>query len=99
MHAALRCSWKLKMWGRVLILETRKEFFGMTILRAGSFVQIIVSAVVLVLLAGCTTVPVTGRRELNFVSSDQEVQLGLSSFDQLKKDTPINHDPTINALV
>ncbi len=51
------------------------------------------------LLAGCTTVPVTGRRELNFFSADQEVQLGLSSFDQLKKDTPISHDPAANALV
>ncbi len=50
-------------------------------------------------LAGCTTVPVTGRHELNFVSADQEVQLGLSSFDQLKKDTPISHDPAANALV
>jgi len=52
-----------------------------------------------VLLSGCTTVPVTGRRELNFVSSEQEVQLGLSSFDQLKKELPINHDPAINSLV
>ena len=51
------------------------------------------------LLAGCTTVPVTGRHELNFVSSDQETQLGLSSFDQLKKDTPVNRDPAANALV
>src|SRR6516225_10016701 len=50
-------------------------------------------------LAGCTTVPVTGRHELNFVSSDQEMALGLSSFDQLKKDTPINHDPAVNAQV
>lgn len=52
-----------------------------------------------IFLAGCTTVPVTGRHELNLVSSDQEVQLGLSSFDQLKKDTPISHDPAANALV
>lgn len=51
------------------------------------------------LVSGCTTVPVTGRRELNFVSADQEMQLGLTSFDQLKKETPINHDPAINALV
>ncbi len=56
------------------------------------------TALVLV-LAGCTTVPVTGRHELNFVSADQEVQLGLSSFDQLKKDTPINHDAAPNELV
>jgi len=51
------------------------------------------------LLAGCTTVPVTGRHELNFVSADQEMALGLSSFDQLKKDTPINHDPAVNEQV
>jgi predicted Zn-dependent protease len=50
-------------------------------------------------LPACTTVPVTGRRELNIVSSDQEMQLGFSSFDQLKKETPINHDPALNALV
>ena len=50
-------------------------------------------------LESCSTVPVTGRHELNFVSSDQEMQLGLSSFDQLKKDTPISHDPAANALV
>jgi len=53
----------------------------------------------LLVLGGCTTVPVTGRHELNFISSDQEMTLGLSSFDQLKKDTPINHDPQMNALV
>jgi predicted Zn-dependent protease len=52
-----------------------------------------------IFFAGCSTVPVTGRHELNFVSSDQEMQLGLSSFDQLKKDTPVNHDPAMNDLV
>jgi metalloendopeptidase OMA1, mitochondrial len=49
-------------------------------------------------LVGCTTVPVTGRHELNFISADQEVQLGFSSFEQLKKDTPVSHDPQLNAL-
>jgi metalloendopeptidase OMA1, mitochondrial len=53
----------------------------------------------LIVLSGCTTVPVTGRHELNIVSSDQELQLGLSSFNQLKKDTPINQDPALNTLV
>jgi predicted Zn-dependent protease len=50
-------------------------------------------------LEGCKTVPVTGRRELNLVSAGQEMQLGLTSFDQLKTNTPISHDPTINAMV
>jgi metalloendopeptidase OMA1, mitochondrial len=51
------------------------------------------------LLEACTTVPVTGRRELNFISADQEMQLGLSSFDQLKTNTPVSHDPALNAQV
>jgi predicted Zn-dependent protease len=50
-------------------------------------------------LTGCSTVPITGRSQLNLVSTEQETQLGLSSFDQLKKDTPINHDPAINNQV
>jgi len=49
--------------------------------------------------SGCSTVPVTGRRELNFVSSGDEMQLGLSAFDQMKTNTPISHDPAMNALV
>lgn len=50
-------------------------------------------------LAGCTTVPVTGRHELDLVSADQEMALGLSSFDQVKKETPISGNPSFNAQV
>src|SRR5579872_1321427 len=67
--------------------------------RLGFLLFSILSLGPLVLFPGCSTVPVTGRHELNFVSADQEMALGLSSFDQLKKDTPINHDPQVNALV
>ncbi len=56
-------------------------------------------APLLVLLPGCSTVPVTGRHELNFISADQEMKLGLSSFDQAKKDTPALADPVVNAQV
>lgn len=49
---------------------------------------------------GCSVVPVTGRREFTgLVSPSQEMQLGLTSFDQLKKETPISKDPAANALV
>lgn len=51
------------------------------------------------LLAGCATVPETGRRQLNLLSSQEEMQLGLTSFQQMKKDTPISKDPVINAMV
>ncbi|MEI7533046.1 MAG: M48 family metallopeptidase [Verrucomicrobiae bacterium] len=53
----------------------------------------------LALVSGCDTVPVTGRHQLNLVSSSQEMRLGLSSFDKLKQTTPISHDPAANALV
>src|SRR5436309_11184077 len=52
-----------------------------------------------VALAGCTTVPETGRRQLNLMPPAEEMQLGLTSFEQVKKETPINRDPAINALV
>ena len=58
-----------------------------------------VLAVLLTLVSGCDTVPVTGRTQLNLISSGQEQQLGLTAFDQLKKTTPISHDPAANALV
>jgi len=51
------------------------------------------------LASGCDTVPVTGRHQLNLISAGQEMQLGLTSFNQLKQTTPISHDPAANALV
>jgi predicted Zn-dependent protease len=51
------------------------------------------------ILSGCDTVPVTGRTQINLMSTGEEAQLGLTSFNQLKKDTPISHDPAANALV
>ncbi|MFM8470867.1 MAG: M48 family metallopeptidase [Limisphaerales bacterium] len=51
------------------------------------------------LLTGCLTVPETGRRQVMLISSQQEMQLGLSAFTQMKRGTPVNHDPAVNALV
>jgi predicted Zn-dependent protease len=48
---------------------------------------------------GCSTVPVTGRRQLNVVSSGEETQLGLNAFDQMKTNTPISHDQAANEMV
>src|SRR5215472_1935213 len=61
--------------------------------------RVLFPAMISFTVASCTTVPVTGRHELNFISADQEMALGLSSFDQVKKDTPISRDPTLNAQV
>jgi metalloendopeptidase OMA1, mitochondrial len=53
----------------------------------------------LVVLAGCLTVPETGRRQVMLISAQQEMQLGLSAFTQMKKDTPVSKDPAVNELV
>lgn len=51
------------------------------------------------LLAGCSTVPETGRSQLLLVSPAEETQLGLQEFEKLKKTVPISQDPTANALL
>lgn len=56
-------------------------------------------AMLTAVFSGCTTVPVTGRSQFNIMSAGQEMQLGLTSFDQLKKETPVSKDAAINALV
>lgn len=56
-------------------------------------------AALLFVAGGCTTVPVTGRSQLNLLSPGQELQLGLSAFNDLKKSTPISKDAAANALL
>src|SRR5258707_1004334 len=52
------------------------------------------------LFSACTTNPVTGRKELTgLVSPQQETQLGLQSFDQMKQQVPIDRDPADNEIV
>lgn len=53
----------------------------------------------ILLVDGCSTTPVTGRRQLHLMSEAQEVQLGMTSFEQIKKEQPISKDPSVNALV
>lgn len=36
---------------------------------------------------------------MNLVSEGEEMQLGLSSFEQLKKETPVDRDPQLNAML
>jgi predicted Zn-dependent protease len=51
------------------------------------------------LFTGCATVQETGRKQLMLVTPDQEVQLGITSFDKLKQEIPISKDPAVNALL
>jgi hypothetical protein len=49
--------------------------------------------------AGCATVSETGRKQLILLSPQEEMQLGLTSFTQTKKDVPISKEPAANALL
>jgi len=60
---------------------------------------LMLAAVSAALWCGCNTVPVTGRSQLNLMAPSQEMQLGLTSFDQLKKETPVSKDAAANALL
>jgi len=71
-------------------------YAGMKTIRGFSIGWIALAAL---FLAACSTVPVTGRKQLSLVSGEQEMQLGLTSFDQMKKETKISTDPRANALV
>ena len=53
----------------------------------------------LMLVAGCSTVPETGRSQLNIISPSQEMELGLSSFQGIKKQVPISKDANANAML
>jgi predicted Zn-dependent protease len=57
------------------------------------------SMALLMVIIGCTTAPITGRRQLSLISSGEEMQLGLNEFEQMKKETPISKDPAANAMV
>lgn len=49
-------------------------------------------------LTGCVTNE-AGRSQLILVSSSQESEMGLSSFNQLKKEVPISKDPAANDML
>jgi hypothetical protein len=53
---------------------------------------------ILGLAVSCTTNEL-GRHQLMLVSGSEMTQLGISSFDQMKKEVPISKDPAANDMV
>ena len=49
----------------------------------------------LLVLAGCYTVPETGRTSINFIGTHHELSMGISEFEKIKKESPISLDPTL----
>ena len=55
--------------------------------------------VLVISFGGCTTVTETGRKQLILLGPSEETQLGLTSFEQMKKEVPISNDAAAKALV
>jgi predicted Zn-dependent protease len=64
-------------------------------------IQVMAGALLAALLAvwGCTTVPETGRRQFNILSPQEEMALGFSEFDKMKKQVPVSKDAALNAML
>jgi predicted Zn-dependent protease len=70
---------------------------NLTIRRAVTSLLLVLSLALV--FTGCTTVPETGRRQLNFMTPSDEMKLGFSEFDKMKKEVPISKDPSANAML
>jgi len=60
------------------------------------------SALLTMILAGviaCTTVPVTGRRQLLLLSEGEELQMGLSAYQEVLKKARLSSDPAATEQV
>lgn len=62
-------------------------------------VRVVLALCGLAWASGCVTAPETGRKQLVLIGSDQELQLGLQAFSQMKQEVPVSKDPKVNALV
>jgi len=62
----------------------------------GSFVG---AAALALIVAGCATAPETGRKQVMLLNSSEEMQLGLTEFEKMKKSAPISRDAAGNAMV
>ena len=61
--------------------------------------QFLTGVLALLLLAGCGSVPVTGRTQLQMVSEQQEIKMGLTSFREILGKEKLSADPALNERV
>jgi metalloendopeptidase OMA1, mitochondrial len=68
-------------------------------MKKGTWISILGGFTAILLIStGCATTE-TGRRQLKLVSNEQEMQLGLTAFDEMKKETPISKNAKYNEQV
>ncbi|MBI2829352.1 MAG: M48 family metalloprotease [Acidobacteria bacterium] len=61
--------------------------------------RVIVPVALLALVAACATNPVTGRRELTFMSEAQEISIAQESDPEIKKEMGVYNDPELQRYV
>jgi len=61
-----------------------------------SFRIVAITSLLSILLTSCSTVPVTGRRQINLMSDTEVVKLTKAEFDRMKASMPISNDRRMN---
>ena len=61
--------------------------------------KVFLTGLLALLLAGCGSVPVTGRTQLQMVSEQQEIKMGLTNFREILGKEKLGADPEVNARV
>lgn len=61
--------------------------------------RIVLWGLLALVVAGCQNVPVTGRKQLQMVSEQQEMRMGLTSFKEILEKEKLSHDPVVNERV
>lgn len=59
----------------------------------------LIPLIILLLLTACATISETGKSALILVSPDEELRLGISSFDQLKQKVPVSRNQQAAEMV
>lgn len=53
----------------------------------------------LFLFSGCSTVPETGRRQINLTSDAEVVRMSMAQFEMMKRQNRISNDPRMNEML
>ncbi len=62
-------------------------------------VNLTILFVLLTMIWSCATVPVTGRSQLQLISEEQEIALGIKAYQEILSEARLSQDPEINGMV
>jgi metalloendopeptidase OMA1, mitochondrial len=74
-----------------------RSFSSVSMIEMSLYVRAFALSCVLLMLSGCATAPETGRSQILLIDSAQEAQIGLQSFQKIKRQTPVSRDRKANA--